>query len=212
MRILFTALDDRNRELYYCVPLTSLKAVRDGSILQLCRSSSRDGSFWLWARLKFVHYERLVLFYSTFVALKRQDNQETHPQLLEEPRDMDDEEHFGGVIRAGQGMLHALRLFECRGSKAVRLEVRPYRSSREEVPIWTAFLTKYVIQRDQYFFDLESDRRVIMTRPRPEPFLFLSGYALPQARNGSDFLLTFDTKDGECLLEAVAIHKLASFD
>lgn len=139
----------------------------------------------------------MVLFYSTFVALKRQDTTETPVELLEDPQDMDDEELFGGVIRAGNGMLHALRLFRCYGSGAVRLEARPFEGAMEEVPIWTAFLTKYVVQRDQDFLALENQSVVTMCRPKPEPFVFVSGYRLPQTADGNHYVLRFDSRQGE---------------
>lgn len=201
-RILFAETDSRNRETLFCVPLNTLRVIRNRSILQLCRASDRDGSLRPWAKLKFIYYERMVLFYSTLVALKRQDWKETPFELLEEPRDMDDEELFGGVIRAGNGMLHALRLFRCHGSGAVRLEARPFEGDMEEVPIWTAFLTKYVNQRDQDFLALESQSVVTMCRPRPEPFVFVNGYRLPLTPDGYHYTLRFDSKQGECFLFA----------
>lgn len=138
----------------------------------------------------------MVLFYSTLVGLKRQDRMATPMELLEDPQDMNDEELFGGVIRAGNGMLHALRLFRCPGSGAVRLEARPFEGQMEEVPIWTAFLTKYVIQRDQDFLGLESQSVVTMCRPKPEPFIFVTGYTLPMTPDGNHYVLRFDSKQG----------------
>ena len=194
-RILYSEFDSRGRENIRCVPLTSLTVVRDRSMLQLFRASSQDGTFVSWAKLKFIHYERLVIFYSTFVALKRQDLKETPGPLIDNPADMKDEEHYGGVIR-DNGMLHALRLFECPGSGAFRLEARPYRSDREEVPIWTAFLTKY-LERGDPIFSLEADHvTVIMSGLKPAPFVFVSEYKLPRTRYG-DYVLRFGSKDGE---------------
>jgi hypothetical protein len=193
--MLFSAVDSRGRENIQCVPLTSLTAVRDRSMLQLFRASDRDGTFVCWAKLKFIHYERMVLFYSTFVALKRQDLKETPEELIDNPAEMQEEEHYGGVIRDNR-MLHALRLFECPGSGAFRLEARPYRSDREEVPIWTAFLTKYLDKGDP-IFNLEADKvTVTMSGVKPAPFIFVSEYRLPQTRHG-EYLLRFDSRNGE---------------
>jgi hypothetical protein len=195
-RMLFSSVDSRGRENIHSVPLTSLTVIRDHSILTLCRASSRDGALKRWANLKFIHYERLVLFYSTFIALKRQDLNETPELLIDNPAEKQGEtEHYGGVIRDNH-KLHALRLFECPGSGAFRLEARPYRGGRDEVPIWTAFLTKYLQQCDP-IFSLEADKvTVTMIRLRPAPFVFVSEYRLPQTQDG-DYVLRFDNRDGE---------------
>jgi hypothetical protein len=169
--------------------------IRNRSILDLVRARDRDGTFKCWARLKFIHHERLVLFYSTFIALKRQDFNETPEPLIDNPAEKQGEtEHYGGIIRDNR-KLHALRLFECPGSGAFRLEARPYRGGREEVPIWTAFLTKYLEKGDP-IFDLQPDNvTVIMSGLKPAPFMFVPEYRLPQTRHG-DYMLRFDSKDG----------------
>jgi len=195
-RMLFSSFDSRGRESVHSVPLTSLTVVRDRSILTLLRARSHNGILKPWANLKFIHYERMILFYSTFVALKRQDLNETPEPLIDNPAEhQGEEEHYGGVIR-DNGKLHALRLFECPGSGAFRLEARPYRGGREEVPIWTAFLTKYLEKSDP-IFSLEDDKvTVIMAGLKPAPFMFVSGYMLPQTQDG-DYVLRFDSRDGE---------------
>jgi hypothetical protein len=194
--MLFSSVDDRGRENIHSVPLTSLTVIRDRSILQLFRASSRDGALKRWANLKFIHYERMVLFYSTFIALKRQDLNETPELLIDSPAETQgEEEHYGGVIRDGRKR-HALRLFECPGSGAFRLEARPYRGDREEVPIWTAFLTKYLQQKDTIFFLEEDKVTVTMIGLKPAPFVFVSEYTLPRTQDG-DYVLRFNSREGE---------------
>ena len=129
-------------------------------------SSSDAALFWTWAELKFIYHERMVLFYSTFVALKRQDPAGLPIALIEDSRDMEEDSLFVGAIRDGD-MLHALRLLQDPGSGVLRLEARAYRSDKDEVPIWTAFLTKYKESRDRDIFYLESRGLVSMICPKP---------------------------------------------
>lgn len=51
-----------------------------------------------------------------------------------------------------------------RGSCVLRLEARSYRGDRDEVPIWTAFLTKYKDNGDRDIVNLESRGVVSMSR------------------------------------------------
>jgi len=158
-------------------------------------SRSDEDLFLTWAELKFTHHERMVLFYSTFVALKRQDPAGLHRALIDDPRDMEEEGLFGGIVR-DRDMLHGLRLLQDRGSGVIRLEARPYRGDKDGVPIWTAFLTKYKEGRDIDFFALEGRGLVSMACPRPKPFIFVSKYALPLTSDG-EIALQFVERNGE---------------
>jgi hypothetical protein len=196
-RMLFSTVDSRGRETLHSVPLTSLAAVRDRSVLKLFRLSSHDTrTYKPWAELKFIHHERMVLFFSMFVALKRQDSHETPTQLIDDPAEKQGEdEHYGGVV-CDHHKRHALRLLQCPGSGALRLEARPHRGDRREVPIWTAFLTKYAETNDP-IFELQADRvTVSVIGLKPAPFVFVSEYRLPQTQFG-DYMLRFYSKDGE---------------
>lgn len=167
-------------------------------MLKLCMASSRDNHiFRPWASLKFIYHERMVLFYSTFVALKRQDPHGLPEPLIEDPRDMEEELLFSGDIRDGN-MQHVLRLFEDCGSRVLRLEARSYRGDKKEVPIWTAFLSKYRDACDRDIFNVEHGGIVSMICVKPKPFLFLSEYGLPCMSNG-DFALQFTKREGEFL-------------
>lgn len=170
-------------------------------------SSSDDHPFWTWAELKFIYHERMVLFYSTFVALKRQDaagSTGLPTALIEDPRDMEEELLFSGTIR-DRDMFHVLRLLQDRGSGVLRLEARSYRGDRDEVPIWTAFLTKYIREhRDRDFFSLEGRGVVSMICPKPKPYVFVPEYGLPLMSDGN-FALQFVKRDGE-------LHVLCLYD
>jgi hypothetical protein len=200
-RLLFTSTNPWGQELHYCNPLTRLRAFRDGSILKLCMASSSDDHlFWTWAELKFIYHERMVLFYSTFVALKRQDSSAAGSlptALIEDPRDMEEELLFSGVMR-DRDMFHVLRLLQDFGSGVLRLEARSYRGDRDEVPIWTAFLTNYKDNRDRDIFNLEGRGVVSMICPKPKPYIFVPEYGLPLMSDGN-FALQFVSRNGEFL-------------
>lgn len=129
-RVLVAVKDAYGNPLHYCQPLNNLKIVRDRSCLQLCRARREDGQYTLWARLNFYFHERMVLFYSTFIAMKRQDqNGVIHPQLadaFELEAEGGEDCQFSGQIKH-DGMLHAVRIFRDQGSGVVRLEAAALR-------------------------------------------------------------------------------------
>jgi hypothetical protein len=157
--------------------------------------ANEDGTYTAWAQLQFVYHERMVLFYSTFVALKRQDPTIVPEPLIEDPRDMEEEVLFSGVIRDRE-IYHALRLLGDPGSGVLRLEARSYRGDKEEVPIWTALLSKYRDARDRDIFNLEGNGLVSMICPKPKPYIFVQEYGIPCMSDG-DFALQFSKRDGE---------------
>lgn len=142
----------------------------------------------------------MVLFYNTFVAMKRQDRREvSHERLLDvlellKPPGSGEDVLFGGVIKDGDS-LHALRLFQDRGSGVIRLEACAHRGPMENVPLWTAFVTKYAADPD--WASLEGKYDVTLVAIKPHPYVFLSGYHPPM--RGSEYLLQFDLSKGECL-------------
>ncbi|KAK5676155.1 hypothetical protein LTS10_011447 [Elasticomyces elasticus] len=184
------------RDQHYCVVLSSLKIIREQSCLKLCRARP-DGVYDLWTKLNFAIYERMVLFYCTFVAMKRQDERAVpHPALadsleLKTPDRRGERELFAGVIKHGD-MRHALRLFRDRASGGVRLEASAKRGPMQDVPIWTAFVTRYAEDPDwpQY----EGDGLVSLAAIKPPPYVFLPHYEPPRNRDG-EYVLHFVTSD-----------------
>ena len=134
----------------------------------------------------------MVLFYNTWVAMKRQDSRQvSHERLLDymelaKPEENGDEVRFGGVVRHGQ-YLHALRLFQDHEASA-------YRGPMEDVPLWTAFVTKYV--GDHAWAELEGTTLVSLAALKPPPYVFLSGYHPP--KRGNEYILQFDKSTGGC--------------
>lgn len=135
----------------------------------------------------------MVLFYSTFVALKRQDHRDgPPPEALTEDLELREAELFGGKVRHGD-MLHALRLFHDRPSGVVRLEASALRGPMADVPLWTAFITRYAYDTD--WLQLEPGALVSMAACKPAPYVFLAGYRPP--KRGREYVLQFTTLDGE---------------
>jgi hypothetical protein len=99
---------------------------------------------------------------------------------------------FSGVVQDGT-MLHALRLFRDRASSCVRVEASPLRGSMKDVPIWTAFVTRYAEDPDWVHY--EGQGVVSVAAFRPPPYVFLLGYE--PARNArGEYILQFATSDG----------------
>ncbi|KAK0977405.1 hypothetical protein LTR91_013318 [Friedmanniomyces endolithicus] len=208
LRVYWRPTDDRTRVLimtkasngldrHYCVPLLSLKIIRHQTCLKLCRAR-QDGRYDLWAKLNFATYERMVLVYCTLAAMKRQDHRGvSHPMLLDafelSTRDgLGERECFAGAIEHGD-MRHALRLFRDRASGGVRLEASAKRGPMQDVPIWTAFVTKYADDRDwpQY----EGRGMISLAAVRPAPYVFLPRYE-PARNRAGEYVLQFTTSEG----------------
>jgi len=144
----------------------------------------------------------LVLFYCAFVAMKHQDRRPiAHDDLLDGLALVEGGEEiiFGGVIK-DEGKLHALRMFKDRGSGVVRLEACALRGPMNDVPIWTAFVNRYVGDLD--WMQLERGGIVSLAALRPPPYVFLAGYEPPRSMD-NDYLLQFTTTEGEFLFLAL---------
>lgn len=140
----------------------------------------------------------MVLFYCTFVGLKRQDQRNVPDEHLLDifelggPEGSLEREEFGGKVRDGD-MQHALRLYYDRTSGVVRLEASPLRGPKQDVPIWTAFITKYAVDPDHVA--REGSRGVSFAALRPPPYVFLDDYRPPRNRHG-EYCLEFTSREG----------------
>ncbi|KAK5008409.1 hypothetical protein LTR28_004014 [Elasticomyces elasticus] len=132
--------------------------------------------------------KRMVLFYCTFVAMKRQDAVPILPHL-EDIFQLREEEEFAGKIQ-DDSYLHALRLFRDPLSGGVRLEGSALRGPMKNTPIWTAFVTLHLVSRSWLQW-VES--KVIWLKDL-KPYVFCEGYSPPRARTG-EFELRFTTRD-----------------
>ncbi|KAK5117946.1 hypothetical protein LTR62_003990 [Meristemomyces frigidus] len=205
-RVFVMTTDRARRVTHFCIPIANLKVIRDRSCLKLCRARV-DGSYEPWVILNFVLYERMVLFYCTFVAMKYQDQrglpeESLHDRLeLESPNGEGEELIFGGIIQHGS-MLHALRLFRDTTSYGVRIEASALRGVMKDVPIWTAFVTRYATDPDHVQY--EGKGFVSLIALRTPPYVFLPSYEPLRSREGQ-YLLGFTTsRDGKQFIEAWA--------
>ncbi|EUC37028.1 hypothetical protein COCVIDRAFT_34451 [Bipolaris victoriae FI3] len=186
-RILFLSMDSEGRRMRYQIPITALALRRAGSCLLLCRANRRDGQLDLWARLRFPLYERMVLFYCTAIAMKRQDQTAVAEGLVDffEPESI----MFSGETTDSR-YLHAFRIYYDEDAGCVRFEATARRGPMNTIPIWTAFVTQYVGRRDW------------MKRVSPDtiqfeklhPYVFCDSYRLPKGPTGK-YRLTFTTPE-----------------
>ena len=139
----------------------------------------------------------MVLFYSTFVAMKRQDTHDVEHDDLIDDFELREKEEFGGEVMDGN-MSHALRLFRDRPTGVVRIEASALRGSKQDVPIWTAFVTRYLAQQDDAWVQLEDDFTVSLAALRHPPHVFVSAYHPPRNRN-NEYELRFAYTEGMAL-------------
>lgn len=194
--ILVMTQDAYGQPLRYSEKLTKLKIVREGSLLKLCKVRHGSERHTMWARLNFILHERMVLFYNTFLAMKHQDQGGIAHRILVEHFQLEceggEKTLFAGEIRHGE-MRHALRIIRDSASRVVRIEASALRGPRKDVPIWTAFVTRYAYDPDWPAY--EGGRNVSVASFNPEPSVFISGYQPPVNRQG-DPLLPFATSQG----------------
>lgn len=191
-RILFLTMDPDGTRRRYCFPLTGLKIIRKDSCLQMCRVNRKDGRLDLWARLRFPLYERMVLFYNTAIAMKHQD-QIRMADGLEDIFDQDRTERleFSSEISDGH-LLHHLRVYRDMDSGVVRFEATPRRGPLKDVPIWTAFVTRFV--GDRSWMKKVGSTTVVFRQLHP--YVFCEGYKVPKASNGR-YQLNFSSSQGK---------------
>lgn len=128
--------------------------------------------------------------------MKRQDRRAIAHSGLTDSFELREEEEFGGVIQHGE-LRHALRIFRDRRTRVIRLEASALRGHMKDVPIWTAFITRYLGDPD--WIEDEGHGVVSFLPPRPPPYVFLQDYELPRAPNGRDYVLRFTTSSGESM-------------
>ncbi|KAJ4377701.1 hypothetical protein N0V83_000530 [Neocucurbitaria cava] len=198
-RILFLTMDPTGRRMRYCFPLTGLKLLRTESCLQLCRVNKRDGQLDLWARLRFTLYERMVLFYCTAVAMKRQDENGI-ADGLEDFFNPGEKLEFSGEITDTR-YLHAFRILRDVDSGCVRFEATARRGPLKTIPIWTAFVSQYVGHRGW----MKRVGNATIQFGELHPYVFCEGYKLPKGPTGR-YQLTFTTPEGKLVWFAGSVR------
>ena len=139
----------------------------------------------------------MVLFYSTFAAMKRQDSRPIPHEDLLDTHELRGPEKFETLLFSGQirdeDMLHALRIWRDRTSGVFRLEASALRGPMKDVPLWTAFITKYAVDPDHV--QRESGRVISLVALKPKPYVFLAGYA-PLRNEVGEYVFNFTSTDG----------------
>ncbi|KAF2745064.1 hypothetical protein M011DRAFT_460273 [Sporormia fimetaria CBS 119925] len=195
-RILFLALDEFGNRVRFSFSLANLRITRQGCCLQLCRVNRHDQGLDLWANLRFNMYERMVLFWCTFVALKRQDERGTAQELATDYFQPGEDEEFGGLVQEGKS-IQAFRVWRDLDSGAVRFEVMPRRGRYTTVPIWTAFVTPYIGQEDW----MKLVGKSTIQFKELHPYVFHQGYVVPRGKTGR-YQVTFkDPEDALILMD-----------
>lgn len=190
-RILYVDRDTLGRSMSYCVPLTALRLVRRESCLRLVRLNQDRGRLELWANLRFSLFERMVIFYGAFVAMKRQDQMES-PLELDDWFDSGEKEEIRGEIEDGhRGFVHEFRVLKDPDSRCVRLEARVIRGRFKGVPVWTAFVTRHIGSRSW----MRRLGRVVEITDL-QPYVFCDNYTLPRGSTGT-YRLHFASQRGK---------------
>lgn len=185
---------------YGCLPLEDLHIRREGSVLRLCRRRS-SGKPVPWVSMKFTTIERLVLFASTFIAMRSQDSVAKAPPPILDDQMRDEVCEYAGAI-VDSDFHHALRIYHDKISGAVRLQASVVDGELDRTPVWTAFIT-HAIGSSAWCRQVDK-RTVALAELRPHIF---SARYRPRLTPSDGFMLRFETRgDAEAFLEV--IHSL----
>lgn len=108
------------------------------SLILRQRSASR-GIVKLWIRLQFPTMEVLMLFHSTFLALRSQDASASIPTSIHVRETLDEVCEFAGPIFANE-VHYGLRLYRCSNAHQVRLEATVLGGVFDRTPCWTTVM------------------------------------------------------------------------
>lgn len=166
------------------VYLTSLVIARRASTLELCR---RGRPPHLWTRLRFPNYERLVLFFCTFLALRADDGEAGNH--IADARISGEDRIFHAEI-SDDSFPHALSVFRDRETHAVRLQASVLEGELKRKPVWTAFVTHQISSRS---WVAKPSAKVIHLADL-QRFVFADAYT-PQLGPAGQHELTFRSRD-----------------
>lgn len=164
--------------------LTSLEIKRKASTLEFC---TVDRSNRLWARLRFPSYERLVLFFCTFLALRADDGGAGNH--IPDYKITGEDQYFQGEI-LDDSFPHALTVYRDRDTGAVRLQASVLEGELKRKPVWTAFITHQIMSRS---WVAKPGPKVIHLADL-QRFIFVDEYT-PQLGPEGQHELTFKTRD-----------------
>ncbi|KAL8959971.1 MAG: hypothetical protein Q9193_003244 [Seirophora villosa] len=185
-----------------CLPLTTLRVQRQGSTLKLLRVDSTGHARELWACLRFLCYERLVLFYCAFLALRSEDSASPIGSLVDYELHGEKSIYAGGNGRKiiDDNYQHALRVFKDRDSGGIRLQASALRGELKRkhdvlhsTPVWTAFITTH-IHSSRWMRKAASSSNVIRLADL-QRFVFSNEYNPPLGQHELRFISSSDADD-----------------
>ncbi|KAJ4394277.1 hypothetical protein N0V93_003494 [Gnomoniopsis smithogilvyi] len=125
-------------------PHSMLLAHRESNAVALRRWSESSNGWKEWARLAFVHWEELVLFYTAFVVLKARNPLAAGMNATE--YSLADEKTLFQASIVDDGYKHTLMVNQDRRNRGVRLLTAAWSGQLRECPIWTAFVPICLLQ------------------------------------------------------------------
>jgi len=207
MRAKILVRQDRGKRSFVsCRAAADLRILRTESCLQLCepakpdRSDRRGGDeraqVHLWTLLNFPTYERMVLFWCTFHALKAQDVYANIPRL--DDAALDGEVCLFSCVIHDDSYQHALHLFRDRDSGGIRLQASALTGELKRCPVWTAFITHQVWSRN---WAKRAERKKIRLLELKR-FIFTDGgsYEAPTGPHGEQVIEFMRSADAEKFL------------
>ncbi|KOS19322.1 hypothetical protein ESCO_000898 [Escovopsis weberi] len=112
---------------------------RDADSLQLKRWSRSEDCSKLWATLRFMTWEELILMYCTFLALKARNNLTL--QIGAKEYALRGEHKLFQACILDDGFKHSLIVYEDRITGGRRLHAAVWEGELRQCPVWTAFVT-----------------------------------------------------------------------
>jgi hypothetical protein len=214
--ILITQTSDDGRTIDWSAALPELRIMREASSLLLIKTERDQDNrliYNLWARLNFNFHERMVLFYSTFVAMKHQDSREVPPDYIDDSFGLQKTDPGGEVVEFKADLLYNNTRLEFRvwrdvPSNTVRYEVtRPQHS----IPLWTAFVTRYVGDAD--IMCVENKTEIHIDALKPPPYVFGEFAFLRNSSQGYILPFTNEAGMGDIIffLQAISVSLTCGF-
>ncbi|KAI9798176.1 MAG: hypothetical protein M1833_004925 [Piccolia ochrophora] len=159
-------------------PLSVLQVARTECCLRLSHVSRSSRTRIPWATLRFPSYERLVLFYCTFIALKCQGPPDVKISSDEYKIAGEIELHAWKIV--DDDFQHALRIFKDKDSRGVRLQASVLSGELKGMPVWTAFITRYLGVQSW----MKRIRTKVVQLKELRPYVFSSDYMPPRGKRG----------------------------
>ena len=163
---------------------------RNRSAIELRRWSHHEGTAKLWAKLYFVTWEEMVLFFCTFVSLKARNKMTL--QISPHEYKLQGEKLIFQAQIIDDGYKHSLVVYQDKETQGTRLHAAVWEGELRQSPVWTAFVTHqsasptWLIQKSKHRIWLKD----------AQLYVFCTGYRQQNQRpgRGGEFELRFATE------------------